>query len=134
MLLLQMHRTGDLLGEREDQCDDMFRDHRPVHFTGIGEHDIAVHELWKHELMHRGGGRMDPAQLLSGLELFGTERPGDDYLGIANLLFDGFIAGEMNNFNIRKFFVQPLRNPDRSVPELETMVQHYKELHAKNIL
>lgn len=66
--------------------------------------------------MDRGGGRVDPAKFPGGLELFRTEGPGDSDLGVEEVSFDPVVAGQMDDFEVRKVMAQALCEPRGRVP------------------
>src|SRR5437016_3740428 len=112
----------------------MLSNYRAVHFPSIRKYDIAIDQLGKQELMHSSRRRVNPAELVGRQELLWTERPGDGDLGIAQMGFYAFIGVEVNNLKLRKFLLQPLGQPARSVPELEAVMQHDEEFHPGEIL
>ena len=93
MFLLQPHGLRQALSHGEDQGHNVFRHHWAVNFPGVSEEDVAVDQRRKHELMDGSRRGMNPAQLASGLELFGPERPCDGHLSIAEIIFNSIVTG-----------------------------------------
>src|SRR4029077_19859405 len=91
MLLLQDGSLGNLLCQSEDQCDDMLSDNRPMDFGGVRQHNIAVDQLWKHELVHRCCGSMNPPQVARNPKLPRPEGYRKDDLGIAQMIFNSVV-------------------------------------------
>ena len=83
--------------------------------------------------MDRSGGRVNPAQLRGDFELLGTERPGDDDFGIAEMVFDAVVAGQMDDFELREILAEPLGKPRRGIPKFETVMEDDKKLHHRMI-
>src|ERR1700737_3353101 len=99
MFLLKARRLGQSLGESEDQGHNMLGHDPTVDLAAVGEDDVAVHQFGKYQLMDRGRGRMNPAQLLSDPQLLRTERPGNDDLGVTEIGLDSIVTGTLHRFD-----------------------------------
>jgi hypothetical protein len=129
MLLLEAHRLRQAFGQSKDQCHDMLGNYRTVNFAGVGEDHIAIDQLRKHELMNRRSRRMNPAQVGCSLELFRTQRPGNDDFGGAKAIFDPVVTRSLNRFDAGKIANQPLGQPRGRVPKLERMAEDNQQFH-----
>ena len=102
----------------------------PVHFARVGENNVAIDQLRKHQLMDGRRGRMNPLQLLRGRNLLGTDRPCDDDLGIDNLFVHTRIIGKSYQADLVKLLLEALRKPIRRVPLIERMMNEDQKLHG----
>src|SRR5712691_7759757 len=83
--------------------------------------------------MDGGSGRMNPAQLLRDFKLLGTERPGDDDLGIAEMRLNSVVGGEVDGFELGKIMTQTRREPRWCVPQFEAMMKNNQKPHDRTI-
>src|SRR5690348_5436356 len=86
MLRLEPYGGGQALGQSQDQGQGVLGNHGTMNAASVGDNDVAGHDLRDQQLVHGGGGRVDPAQLAGGAEVLGTQDKGHGDVGIAQVL------------------------------------------------
>ena len=129
-LLLMLDCLRQALGQRESQGNGMFSHNRPVNVARVGDDDVAGPQLGRHELMHRGGSGMDPAQLFGGFDLFSPQRPRNRDVGGGNFFSHAIVVGKVYDFELGKLAAQPFGKPCRHLPQFETVIEGNEELHG----
>ena len=107
----------------------MFGDYWSMDLTGVGKNDVTVDQLRKDELMHGGGGGMDPAQFPCSFELLRTKRPGNHDFSVLKMIFDTLVAAKVHNFYLWEILAQALGKPFGSVPEVEAVMKQDEKFH-----
>src|ERR1700682_28274 len=72
---------------------------------------------------------MDPSSFLRGSKLCRLQRPANEDGGVCDLLRHAVIAGELQDFDLRKVALQPRAHPRGGAPQVERMIVDNQDLH-----
>src|SRR5690348_8071432 len=105
MLLLESGGRGQSFGERENQPDGVLGNNRTVNFCGVGYADATCDQFGKQELMHGGGGGMNPSQLPGCFELLWMKLPSNQDFSISDLTGKFVQSCELDELVLWKFLL-----------------------------
>src|SRR5690242_5570928 len=97
----------------------------------VGHPDVARYQFGKHELMDRGGGRMNPPQLLGSPKLLRVELPSNQNLGIRNFMGKIVQIGKLREMMFGELVLQPRTKPVRRVPQFKAVMNGEKDFQRE---
>ena len=109
----------------------MFSYYWSVDRSGVCNPHMARDQFGKHELVHRRRGRMDPAQVVRGFELFKAKLPCDQDFGIGDFLAEFVEILKLNKRVLGKVALEARPKPLRRIPEFEVMVNGEEDFHGR---
>jgi len=128
-LLLEQHGLRNFFGQCEHEREDVFGDHRAMHFPRIRESDRAVDQFRKEHLVDCGTGSMNPAQTASGDKLFRPHGNSEYNFGVAQFRFNAFVTVAVGNLQTGELLGQALAEPWWQFPEIEAVMHQQEYFH-----
>ena len=81
--------------------------------------------------MDRGGGRMNPPQLLGSPKLLRVELPSNQNLGIRNFMGKIVQIGKLREMMFGELVLQPRTKPVRRVPQFKAVMNGEKDFQRE---